>query len=66
MQAKEEESRLARHDAPFMLRRSVRAEHRQVDPRKPRLEPGAPYDVRDIENATVVEERQSVADADDA
>ena len=66
MQADEVEARLARHDAAVVARLTVLVEDRQVDPREARVEPGAPHDVRDIEDAAVVEQRASVADADDA
>src|SRR5262249_43745394 len=57
------ESWLTGHDAALVLRFAIRAEHRKIDPRESGMKSRAPYDVRDVEHATVFEQRPAVADA---
>ena len=62
-ESQEIEPWLAWHDAA-LVPGLVLVEDRQVDPGVIRIEARAPHDVRDLENATVLEERQPVPNAD--
>lgn len=66
MQADEEQPRLIPHDASVVLRFAVGSEHRQVDPRKPGMESGAPDHIGDVEHAPIRQKRQSISHADHA
>src|SRR5262245_13356756 len=69
MQAHKIQAWFGRHDSARVLRLPMRVEHRQIDPREPSVESGAPHDVRHIEHASIVERWQPVSytfDASDA
>src|SRR5262245_32748183 len=65
MEAHEIESGLVWHDAPLVDRLTIRPDDRlrQIDPRQPRMEPGAPDHVCDIERAPIGEQRRAVTNA---
>ena len=65
-QADEVEAGLLADDAALVPQLPVRVEDRQVDPAELPPEAGAPDDVRDVEHAAVLEERQAVASPHDA
>ena len=54
-------TRRRRYDASFLPRPPVFARDRQLDPAEVLLEAGAPDHVRHVEGATVVEQRQAIA-----
>src|SRR6266540_6013776 len=62
----EVEARQRPDDAALVQRLAVRAESREVDPREMVVEAGAPDEVRHVEDATVLQHGQSVADAGDS
>src|SRR5919198_5549554 len=65
-QTDEAETRLGLDHATVVPRLPVLVEDREVDPGEVLAEAGAPDDVRYVEDAVVLEQRQTVARADDA
>jgi len=66
MQAADIQSRLAFDSTAILLHPAGAVENRQLDPIQPGPEPGAPDDVRNVENLAVVEQRFAVAGTGDA
>src|SRR5215471_17685407 len=65
VQADEVQARFVGRYAALMAGFAVRFEDRQFDPGQAVAKAGAPDDVRDVENASVLQRRESVHDATD-